>query len=287
MRELTIRRNKSFVGCLVSAKIYGEDPMSGDTMINGVRCRKLGEVKNGQQVSFLVPEEAVKIFVIADKLSKGYCSEFYQLEPGQEPVLLTGQNRFNLFSGNAFRFDNNQNPEALANRKKGSKVGIWVILAAAIIGALVGFFATSGILKGEPDPKTFTVQDMKITLTEDFQEKEQENYTNYLESKRVGVLILNETFDTFPGFEDYSIEEYGELVLEANKSDSELKTDNGLCYFEFDNTGSDGKTLFHYTAYMYKGTDSFWLVQFFTRKDDAAKYTDQITQWAQTVTFES
>ena len=77
MRDLCIKRNKSFVGCLAKLKVYIEDIDSKDIVINGVSCRRLGELKNGEMKTFQIGEESAKVFVIADKISKGYCNEFY------------------------------------------------------------------------------------------------------------------------------------------------------------------------------------------------------------------
>ena len=146
MRNLTIKRTKTFVASLGKLKIYIEDPMANELKINGVSCRKLGEIKNGEEKTFEINETAAKVFVIADKLSKDYCNEFYQLYDGQEDIFLTGQNKFNPMNGNAFVFDNNDNPEVLAARKKGKQKGLIVLIVAAIIGFILGFLLTSGIL---------------------------------------------------------------------------------------------------------------------------------------------
>ncbi len=42
-----------------------------------------------------------------DALSKNYCNDFYALPEGTEDISLTGRNCFNPGTGNAFRFDNN------------------------------------------------------------------------------------------------------------------------------------------------------------------------------------
>ena len=65
MRDLSIKRNKSFVGCLAKLKVYIEDIDSKDIVINGVPCRKLGELKNGEMKTFQIGEESAKVFVIA------------------------------------------------------------------------------------------------------------------------------------------------------------------------------------------------------------------------------
>ena len=49
MRNLTIKRTKSFVACLAKMKIYVEDPTSNEICINNTPCRKLGDLKNGEE----------------------------------------------------------------------------------------------------------------------------------------------------------------------------------------------------------------------------------------------
>jgi hypothetical protein len=73
MRLLIIKREKSFVACLFRIKVYVEDPMSGELVINNVSYRKLGELKNGEEKAFTISEDECRIAVIADKLSKDIC----------------------------------------------------------------------------------------------------------------------------------------------------------------------------------------------------------------------
>ena len=63
-------------------KVYIEDAQSNELIISGVPCRKLGDLKNGEEKTFEIGEDAAKVFVIADTLSKDYCTEFYQLSEG-------------------------------------------------------------------------------------------------------------------------------------------------------------------------------------------------------------
>lgn len=147
MRKLTIKRTKSFVGCLAKMKIYIEDNSSDEIIINDIHCRKLGDLKNGEEKTFEIEEQSAKVFVIADKLSKNYCSEFYELPDGKEDICLSGKNCFNPASGNAFRFDNNNSEAALENRKRGSSKGLVILIVAIIVGAAIGFLVTRLLLK--------------------------------------------------------------------------------------------------------------------------------------------
>lgn len=126
-------------------KIYIEDHVAGETLINDIPCRKIGDLKNGEEKTFEIEERSAKIFVIIDKLSKNYCNEFYELPEGQEDVFLSGKNHFNLANGNAFRFDNNENETVLQNRKRGTRKGMIVLIVAVIVGAILGFLISSNL----------------------------------------------------------------------------------------------------------------------------------------------
>ena len=49
MRNLTVKRIKSAVACLVKMKVYIEDPLCGDFVINNTKCRKIGALKSGEE----------------------------------------------------------------------------------------------------------------------------------------------------------------------------------------------------------------------------------------------
>lgn len=139
MRNLTVKRIKSFVGCLVKMKVYIEDPRMGELQIQGIPCRRLGELKSGEEKTFRIGEEAARLYVIADTMSRNYCNEYYPIPAGTEDVSLSGKNVFNPAAGNAFRFDGITDEAVLANRKKGTRKGLWILILAAIIGFIIGF----------------------------------------------------------------------------------------------------------------------------------------------------
>ena len=288
MRNLTIKRTKSFVGCLAKMKVYVEDPASNEIRINNTSCRKIGDLKNGEEKTFQIDEQGVKVFVIADKLSKNYCNDFYQLSAGNEDVFLSGKNKFNPASGNAFLFDNNSNEEAQKNRKNSSKKGLIILCAAFIVGSIVGYAVGLNIISGwKVEPKVFLDNGMSITLTDEFEQAEIENYTNSYDSAEVVVFALKEEFALADGFETYTLEQYRDLVLQNNNlSLSRMKNIDGLTGFEYESTNSDTKDTYKYFAFVYKTNDAFWLVQFATLAENADDYGAQIVEWAKTVSFE-
>lgn len=286
MRKLTVKRTKSFVGCLAKVRVYVENPSSGDFTINNTLCSKLGELKNGEEKTFLIEEHALKVFVIADKLSKDFCNEFYQLSDGQEDVFLSGQNRFNPAIGNAFRFDNNEGDAASTNRRRGTRKGLIILILAVIVGAVVGFLITNSFFSKTPKEKVFSSNGMNITLSEEFKETTVKNYTVAFDSKKVAVFALKEPFTLIDGFEDYTLDQYADLVIQSNGlSPSQKKTDNGLIWFEYDFDNPENNNTYRYSTYVYKANDAFWIVQFATLKSNFEKVSQEIAEWAKSVTF--
>lgn len=288
MRNLTIKREKSFVGSLAKMKVYVEDPTSNEICINDIPCRKIGDLKNGEEKTFQIDEQEVKVYVIADKLSKNYCNEFYQLSASQQDVFLSGKNKFNPANGNAFRFDNNESEETIASRKRGARKGLLILIVAIIVGAVFGYSITSNLFFNKtPEPKDFSSNGMNITLTDEFVKTDIENYTVAYDSKNVAVFALKEVFALADGLQDYTLEQYGNLVLQNNNlSASKRQNLEGLTEFEYEFTNPDTKDTYKYFSFVYKADDAFWLVQFATLTENVDEYSPKILEWAKTVSFE-
>lgn len=288
MRVLTIKRNKSFVGCLCKIKVYIEDPASEEITIRQVPCRKLGELKNGEEKTFDVGENAARIFVIVDKASKDWCCESYQLPEGTEDVFLSGKPRFDPAIGNAFCFDQNEgNREALANRKRGSRKGVIILVLAVLVGSVAGVAISTGLRSaGQKKQKTFTCEEMSITLTNEFRENEATgDFLAVYGSKNVGVLALKEPFSILEGLETKTTGEYAELVIRGNQVNSDgSKTADGLTWFEYKNDNSPNEPI-RFFAYVYKTGDAFWMVQFAVPEAKAGQYAASIAAWAKSVAF--
>ena len=287
MRTLTITREKSFVASLTKMKVYVEDPLLAEIMINDVPCRKIGVLKNGQTASFEVSNEALKIFVVADKLSTDYCSDLYELPAGNEDVFLSGKNKYDPSTFNAFRFNQNESSAALNNRKKGFRIGIVVLISSIILGSVAGYTATNNYFdNNEPKSKEFSDSGMTITLTDEFEKTEIANFTAAYASDDVIIFALKEDFTLAEGLEELSLEEYAEIVMEANAIDSaSIKNDGGITYFDYVFYNTETKQTFKYYTYVFKTHDSFWVVQFATFEDSHEKYESQIKDWAASIDF--
>ena len=139
MRTLTVFRKKKFAACLGTMKVYLSDP-AGDTEIQGIRCRKLGDLKNGKSASFAIGPEEGRVFVIADRMTKSYCADSVAIPAGEESITLSGENKVNPFLGNPFRFDQKPDAFALAARKSKNKWGVFIFVPLFLLFQLYCYF---------------------------------------------------------------------------------------------------------------------------------------------------
>ena len=282
MRQLTITRNKSFVACLGTYKVYIEDQFCCEQIINNIPCRKLGELKNGGTLSVVIPDNPAKVFVIADTLSKGYCNDFYNLPAGDQDIFLTGKAKYSPSAGNPFRFDGVTDPEVLEARKKSGKKSWIVLICALVVGFIIGFAIVGSslfsALFGAGEPTTFTCEEMSITLPGDFDK--------YYDKGDFDFLIANEDIGVAGFYEEKSVadnaRDYLSKVMTANSlSFADVVSKDGLVYVEYTDT-VDG-VVYKYVGYAFEGSENFWFVQFNVAEKDYDEYRDDITEWAKTV----
>ena len=286
MRNLTIKRNKAFVGWMSKSKIYIEDHENKDLTINGVPCRKIGKLKNGEEKTFEIEPFATRVYVIGDKLSRNYCNDFYKIPAGEEDITLTGEHKYNPFNGNAFRFEGVTDEEILAHRKKVTRKAS-IFYTVIFLLAFIGGFALAFFLDSEPVPETFTYGDMSITLTDEFSETNIEGYSACYESYDNLIMVTKDDSSLFEDFETYTLKQYGEDTLIYNEFDESVKLqeENGLTYFEYDFTDEDSGDVYSYFVPMYKSSDAFWFFQFASYKEDYETCREQFVEWAESVEF--
>ena len=291
-RNLTIKRNRSSVGCLSRLKVYVEDHETVELIINDTPCRKLGELKNGEEKTFQVPARSVKVYVIAKTWSRNFCNDFYRLPEGQDDVFLSGECVFNALSNNAFRFDNNESAEVLENRKRGAKKGAGVLAVSLIIGSVIGYtigyYLTSGRAQSD---KSFFCDEMSITLTSEFVEADDADSYGCkaaYEANNVALIVIKEPFDLAEGFGDYTEDQYVDLAIRANYlANAKRLSIDGLNGFQYKYVDAKTAEVIFYTCFVYKSDEAFWLLEFSTYEEDTERYADSIEAWAKTVKFSS
>lgn len=290
MRTLTVTREKHFAGCLGTIKFYIEDANTPDIHIDGRPCRLLGKLKNGESASWPIDCGSLRIFALADRASQSYCRDQYAIPAGEEDLTLCGRCHFNPANGNAFRFAGNTDEIALEQRKRGNRRGWIVLLAAILVGFLLGIFVISPLLRGvTPDsaePMTFSAAGLQITLTEDFApDHTMEGFTVCYLSPRVAVFALQEPFTLAEGFGELTAAEYGELVLEALPHGTETVTteEDGLLYLTYE-ADVEGDRFFYFNT-LHKTDDAFWQVCFAMPADLADTQLNNLMTWAKSICF--
>lgn len=286
MRELTVTRKKRIIGCLGKMKVYVED-QDGEYLIRDVKCRRLGEIKNGETATFEISAEAVRIFVIADRISKDWCYDCYQLPKSHKAVSLTGRNIFNPLLGNPFCFDGSVDEEILEQRQKNLKKGLMLILLGSILGVVIGFSVMSAIIAVyQSRERVFATGDMSICLNESFTEYTVSGYHAVYGSKNVDVYVSRDPFNH--GTEtsvDLTPYEYAGVVIAQNRLGFiDVCTEGGLVWFVYD--GQVNGTKYQYFAFAYKTDDAYWMVNFAVRESKAKRYADDIMDWADSVEFD-
>ena len=284
MRTLTITRQKSFVGCLAKDQVYIEDIQAPELTIEGVPCRKLGDLKNGQTASFQIDEAQRRVFLIVDKLSKEYCNASVTVPAGQEDVSFSGKHHFVLGS-NPFRFDGVELTEAQKQQqKKNGGKGVVIYIAALIVGLVVGGIVSGLLIPADlgsmaAEPKTFTKDDFSITLTEAFAETAQEGFFVCYESRNAFVWVVREELESAA-----TPEEYTQAVLEANgRTDLEVSLLGDYTWCEYIET-VDGQELYYLVACYCDGQVG-WIVNFATPAENAGEYKEGFLTWADSVAF--
>lgn len=287
MRKLTIKRKKSFVASLAKLKVYIEDP-AGEFDITGIKCRLLGTLANGEEKSFYIEENAAKVFVIADKMSRDYCYDCRNLPEGNEDIYLTGKNAFNPATGNAFRFEGGTDEEVAKRHKESKKGGLIVLITAIVIGLTAGWIIGSGVIysKKKATPKDFSYEEMTITLTALFKEEEVEGRTVFT-SNDVAVFVLRENFVAGDiDLSGYTVRGYAELARENNPvmADATYEETDGVPNMVYTYAGDDGKTYVYFTTF-YKSSNAFWIVQYFVNESGYESRKPKFIEWAKTVHF--
>lgn len=286
MRNVTIIRTKAFAGSLGAFKVYIEDPLSGEVKINGTPCRKLGELKNGEECNFVVGDEAAKIYVINDLLTKNFYNDFYQLSEGTEDIVLSGKCSGSFIKGNVFRFDNNTDEAANKNRKKHNAWGIAIFVGAVVILSVVNILMDFNFVSKE----TFSGEGIAITLDDSFTEESYEGVTHCYSSEDAIIAIFKQPFSTQEheaglSQEAYAMEVMALTLAENRKSDYKLKTHGDLVYFDYIEEYSEDGSIYLCHFFIIKDEDAFWIVNITVMNEQADELNDEIFQWASSITL--
>lgn len=298
MRKLTIKREKSFVGCLGKYKVLAEDNVSGTITIGDSKYSLIGTLKNGEEKSFEIENSACKIAVIAGKMSKDYCCDIYPVDEGDEDVYLSGKAEYDPVRGNPFKFRNNNSAIAVSNRNKGTKIGVIVLIVAVVVGGTIGFLSTAlpaliEAFGSVSQPKDFTVDRLTITLTEDFRESDEykdiEGYedTVFLKTDYTYCFIDNVKYNGDEEFKAMSLMDYTEYVSSFSPVEKwpEIEEGDGFLYYEYVYVDEETGDQYYNLVAVYKCDTSFYIVNFETMNENKSSFYDKLMECFESVTI--
>lgn len=289
MRKLTIIRHRAWAGRIIPVKIYVEDA-TGKTKINGVNCRKLGSVKNGKEATFEIPTDAVKIFAIEFLLEKNLCCDFYELEAGEEDVVLHGAVDFDPLAGNPFRFHSNNSVSAKTMRAKNRKKCILLYAIVSIVAFSVGVVCglmSSGIISV---PKTIRFDELSIKVTTEFSEAgDMEAFGMMMyDTEDVALAITKDSSLSGVNFYAVSLPMYADAIESTLGPvlglDINFNFQDGLCVGRYTKRSQNGENVVTY-CFLYKSDEAFWILEFAVMAEQEEEFKDDIYEWAQSVKF--
>lgn len=157
-------------------------------------------------------------------------------------------------------------------------------LVLALI-TLLSCVSCIGVKVYEAEATEFSSQGLTLTLTKAFKKADVQGYTVAYDSAAVAVFALKESFSLMAGMSDMSVDDYAELLREANaaRDPGAIQTEEGVLFFEYSFYNEEEKTTFKYFTTVHKGDDAFWMVQFATREGVYDEYRPYLLQWAKTV----
>lgn len=281
MRKVYLTRDKSFVGCLGKLNVYVEDANAPDTVIADIPCRKVCKIANGETVSFDISDEETRVIVIADKLSKNFCNDYYRIPAGASDVEIGGKCTYNPPAGNPFRFHGVTDEDVLANRKRTGKKSLIIMLIAVVVGFVVGLVGSMDSLI--VNDKVFKAEEFEITLTTQFTESIEDG-VYYFGSKDCSVSAYIYNFADYANIAQMSELEFLNL-LKANdifSASAELKDVSGLLVVEEQAESQAGDIRSYFNVFI-KTNDAFYLFEFGSEIEKYPETRTQFIDWAKTI----
>lgn len=282
MRKLTIFRANSRAAAVARMRVFIEDSEAPDFTINGVGCRKLGVLKNGEERTFEIGEQRARVFVIADRADTRYCSSYFDVPAGLQDVRLTGRNQRNPNTGNAFRFDEAEDHFLRKKRRKRLLRLAALLTAAAVLVGIAGFFGIRALLAERP--RDFNAEGMTITLTNRFDRVNVPGFTVSFLSRYAAVHALREPFSE--DFGKLTVEQYGTLIAQSNDQiRSSPVRDGELYYYEYEYRDEEKNASIAYLVAIYKAKNAFWVINFAADQEDYPALRETVRSWARSVRF--
>lgn len=120
---------------------------------------------------------------------------------------------------------------------------------------------------------------ISIKLPSRMLEVDNVNFTYMVQGAKVIFMANKELKTTLEGYAS-DIDSYIKLLETANSTTYEIKTADGIKFFNYEATTDRD---YFYLAAVVESADAFWLCNFACLKSDQAKYETQFIEWAKTI----
>ena len=116
--------------------------------------------------------------------------------------------------------------------------------------------------------KTYTCNELSMTVPSNMRDVSGQSdfsaFTFALDSSKIAIFALNETFADYPVLEEYSTKEYAELVISTYQLNSVVAERFSSNYHYIVYTAETTQGEFTYMAGIFKNDKGFWMVQICT-----------------------
>lgn len=103
MRQLTIKRKKSFIASLAKIFVYLETNEEIDSkIINGRLFKQVGSITNGNEISINISNVRTKLLIAYSKIMPEHFHVTYVIDEGDKNVILYTKPKFSPSQGNPF-----------------------------------------------------------------------------------------------------------------------------------------------------------------------------------------
>ena len=121
------------------------------------------------------------------------------------------------------------------------------------------------LLPSKDSTKSYTCRDLTMDVPSKMDDVSgQADFTNFtfaLDSNKLAIFGLNETFADYPFMEGYTTKDYAELLIEIYGVNSTVMERSGKDYHYIVYTADTELGEFTYMAGIFKNSKGFWMVQ--------------------------
>lgn len=137
------------------------------------------------------------------------------------------------------------------------------------------------------NPKNFTVDEMTITLTEDFRQSKMSGFDAYIVSDDVtfSVKIENSSDLEYQGYEIANLKDYADEICALNDIDTGNLQQRGQYYY-FSNSATVSGAKYTYLHCMLKYNSDYWICEFVCKAKDFKNLEESMLEWADSIVFE-